>query len=91
MGVHLAGRYKIWASNSFIFEYTVPFGIGTGEEENPPAHGLSAGIEFGSSTHGFQVFVSNYDNLNPQLNVAKTQNDFFKGEVLLAFNITVRF
>jgi hypothetical protein len=91
IGIHLAGRYKIWNSNSFIFEYTYPFKIVPSEEVNPPKQGLSAGIEFGTSTHGFQVFASNYNGLNPMINVSRTQNDFFSGDILLGFNITIRF
>ena len=91
IGLHFAGRYKIWSANSFIFEYTYPFKIVPSEEPNPPKQGLSAGLEFGTSTHGFQVFASNYNGLNPQINVSKTQNDFFAGDILLGFNITIRF
>lgn len=91
IGLHFGGRYKIWNSNSFIFEYTHPFKIVPSEETNPPKPGLSAGIEFGTSTHGFQVFASNYNGLNPMINVSRTQNDFFSGDVLLGFNITIRF
>jgi hypothetical protein len=91
VGIHLGGRYKIWNSNSFIFEYTYPFKIVPSEATNPPKQGLSAGIEFGTSTHGFQVFASNYNALNPMLNVSRTQNDFFSGDILLGFNITIRF
>lgn len=91
VGIHLAGRYKIWNANSFIFEYTYPFKIVPSEEINPPKQGFSAGIEFGTSTHGFQVFASNYNGLNPMINVSRTQNDFFSGEILLGFNITIRF
>jgi hypothetical protein len=91
VGIHLGGRYKIWNSNSFIFEYTYPFKIVPSEEINPPKQGFSAGIEFGTSTHGFQVFASNYNGLNPVINVSRTQNDFFQGDILLGFNITIRF
>jgi len=91
MGWHLSGRYKIWNSNSFLFEYTLPFKLASSEELNAPKHGLSAGIEFGTSTHGFQVFASNYNALNPMLNVSRTQNNFFEGDILLGFNITIRF
>ena len=91
IGLHLAGRYKIWSANSFIFEYTIPFKIVPSEEINPPKHGLSAGLEFGTSTHGFQVFASNNNGLNPMVNVSKNFNDFFAGDILLGFNITIRF
>ena len=91
VGLHLGGRYKIWADNSFIFEYAYPFKIVSSEETNPPKPGFSAGLEFGTSTHGFQVFLSNYQELNPHLNIANSQYDFFGGDILLGFNITIRF
>jgi hypothetical protein len=91
VGIHLGGRYKLWNSNSFIFEYTYPFKIVPSEEINAPKQGFSAGIEFGTSTHGFQVFASNYNALNPIINVSRNQNDFFSGDILLGFNITIRF
>jgi len=91
IGFHLGGRYKVWNSNSIIFEYSLPYAINR-TAENPPKQGLSLGMEFGSSTHGFQVFASNYDKLNPQMNVGQNiVNDFFAGDILLGFNITVRF
>ncbi len=91
VGIHLGGRFLIWSSNSFIFEYTYPFKIVPSEEANPPKQGFSAGLEFGTSTHGFQVFASNYQELNPVQNISRTQNDFFGGDILLGFNITIRF
>ncbi len=91
VGIHLGGRCKIWSENSFIFEYTYPFKIAETEELNPPKPGFSAGLEFGTSTHGFQVFASNYQELNPVQNISRTQNDFFNGDLLLGFNITIRF
>jgi len=66
---HLGGRYKIWEGGTFIFEYNLPLDFNvTGNEdydnfnEIPPA-GLSAGLEFGTSTHAFQIFMSNYENI----------------------------
>ncbi|MGE5357317.1 MAG: DUF5777 family beta-barrel protein [Deltaproteobacteria bacterium] len=91
VGIHLGGRYMLWSSNSFIFEYTYPFKIVATDETNPPKQGFSAGLEFGTSTHGFQVFASNYQELNPVHNISRTQNDFFGGDILLGFNITIRF
>lgn len=93
LGWRLGGKYTIWNSNSFIFEYTQPFNsvlkrTNATLEAKP---GLSAGMEFGTSTHCFQVFVSNYNNLLRQKNMVYNTNDFFGGDVLVGFNITVRF
>jgi hypothetical protein len=94
VAVHFGGRLKIWSSNSLIFEYTQPLDLPNFAEHleltNPPKPGFSLGLEFGTSTHAFQVFVSNYKSIIPQQNVSFNQNDFFDGDVLMGFNITVR-
>ncbi len=91
---HLGGRMKLWSDNSFIFEYSLPLEPNNFAEHveltNPPKAGLSLGFEFGTSTHAFQVFVSNYQEIVPQQNVSFNQNDFGDGEILIGFNMTVR-
>lgn len=91
---HMGGRMKLWSDNSFVFEFTQPlepknFAEHT-ELTNPPKAGLSLGLELGTSTHAFQVFVSNYQEIIPQQNVSFNQHDFFDGDILIGFNITVR-
>ena len=97
LALHFGGRYKLWNSNSFIFEYNHPLEYDLtkhadteGLEDMPPA-GLSAGIEFATSTHCFQIFCSNYENIIPQKNICFNTNDFADSEFVLGFNITVRF
>lgn len=89
---HFGGRIKIWSDNSFIFEYTNPLDLISEHDEftNPPKAGLSLGLELGTSTHAFQIFISNYNGIVPQQNISFNQNDFFDGDILLGFNITVR-
>ncbi len=91
---HLGGRLKLWSDNSLIFEYTQPIAPNNFAEHtiltNPPKAGLALGLELGTSTHAFQIFVSNYQEIIPQYNVAFNQNDFFDSGALLGFNITVR-
>jgi len=91
---HFAGRVKLWSDNSFIFEYTQPLEPKNFAEHleltNPPQAGLSLGLELGTSTHAFQVFVSNYQEIIPQQNVSFNQHDFWDGQILIGFNMTVR-
>jgi hypothetical protein len=91
---HLGGRMKLWSDNSLVFEYTQPIAPKNFAEHleltDPPKAGLSLGLELGTSTHAFQVFVSNYQEIIPQQNVSFNQNDFFDGDMLIGFNITVR-
>ncbi|MCB0665385.1 MAG: hypothetical protein KDC80_06160 [Saprospiraceae bacterium] len=94
IALHVGGRLKIWSDNSLVFEYTQPLEPNNFAEHveltNPPKAGLSLGLELGTSTHAFQVFVSNYQEIIPQQNVSFNQNDFFDGGALVGFNITVR-
>ena len=91
---HIGGRVKVWSDNSLTFEYTLPLAPGNFAEHvvltNEPKAGLSLGLELGTSTHAFQIFVSNYQGIIPQQNIMFNQNDFFDGDILLGFNITVR-
>lgn len=91
---HIGGRMKLWSDNSFVFEYTLPLKPNNFAEHveltNPPKAGLSLGLELGTSTHAFQVFVSNYQEIIPQQNVSFNQNSFFDEGALIGFNITVR-
>jgi hypothetical protein len=94
---HLGGRYKIWGSNSFIFETSMPFDWNINnysrwdEFAEIAKPGFSFGIEFGTSTHAFQIFLSNYEQLVHQKNILYNKNDFGEGDLLLGFNVNVRF
>lgn len=50
--------------------------------------GISLGVEFGTSAHTFQIFISNYRGIVPQQNYMKNRNDFFNNGILIGFNIT---
>jgi hypothetical protein len=94
IAIHAGGRIMLWGTNSLILEYSQPLQLLNIAEHveliNPPKAGLGIGLEFGTSTHAFQVFVSNYEHIIEQRNIAFNQNDFFDGDILLGFNITVR-
>ncbi len=89
-GISFGGRAKIWDSKSIIFEYDQPLTSGTNAKPN-----LGLGLEIGTATHAFQVFVSNYQGLVGQRNLAYNTNDPFSGDMsknfMFGFNITVRF
>jgi hypothetical protein len=80
------GRYKLTPTTAIIADYDQPL---TQNATNNPHPNLAAGIEFETSGHTFQIFVSNYGYCLPQLNNFLNQNDFTKkGNFLLGFNIT---
>lgn len=82
--VALGARYKISPQTAILVDYSQPLS----NFESDPEPGLSLGLEFATSAHAFQIFVSNYWGIIPQENYMWNQNDFFGGDVLLGFNIT---
>ena len=90
IAVSVGGRLKISSQTSILLDFTQPFvhhldGV---ELEMDPEPGLSLGFEFATSSHAFQVFISNYNGIVPQKNIMFNQNDFFEGDILIGFNIT---
>lgn len=81
----LGGRYKISPQTSILIDYSQP--LTAFMKYNPPP-GFSLGIEFGTSAHAFQLFVTNNWGIVPQHNYMYNNNDFFDGDILFGFNIT---
>jgi hypothetical protein len=81
----LGGRYKITDGIGILFDYSQPLTKFLKDNPNP---GISLGVEFGTSSHAFQIFVTNYHGIVPQDNYMFNNNDFFDGNIMLGFNIT---
>lgn len=93
----VSGRYKFSNICSVIFNYDQPI---TQHNQYNPNPNLSLGLEINTSSHAFQVFVGNYNKLNPQQNNMYNQNNPFKEytdaantvhkgyQYLIGFNIT---
>lgn len=103
VGISVGGRIKVHNEMSIIATYdegfaftpTIPSSQRATREaklEAPkPSFGL--GLEIGSPTHCFMVFVSNSNNIIAQKNLAYNTSsvlDGFKG-IRVGFNLTVRF
>jgi len=86
--VSAAGRIKITESMGINIGYDHPL---TTNEDGNNMPSLSGGIEIGTSTHAFQLYITNYENLINQHDVAYSSYDMSKGEFLVGMNITVRF
>lgn len=89
--IALGARYKISPQTSILIDYSQPITqfdnvMDEGNYSNHP--GLSLGVEFATSAHAFQIFVSNLNGIVPQQNYMWNTNDFFNGDILLGFNIT---
>jgi hypothetical protein len=85
VSVAIGGRVKISPQTSILVDYSQPI---TQFDANQPKPGFSIGAEFATSAHEFQIFLSNYNGIVPQKNYMFNQNNFFKGDFLIGFNIT---
>jgi len=92
--IAFGGRAKISPQTSILFDYSQPitqfedvieFDGSTTSYNNP---GISLGVEFGTSAHAFQLFITNNRGIVPQQNYMKNTNNFFDGDFLIGFNIT---
>ncbi len=83
-GVSFGGRAKVWGEKSIIVEYDQPLNKQDAFDHKP---NLGVGFELGTATHAFQVFVSNYQDIVYQRNLAYNENS----KLHVGFNITVRF
>jgi hypothetical protein len=83
--IAFGGRFKISPNTAIIADYSQPL---TQFDQKNPHPGISIGAEFATSAHAFQVFLTNYSGIVSQQNYMKNQNDFFKGDFLIGFNIT---
>ncbi|WP_222983851.1 DUF5777 family beta-barrel protein [Flagellimonas meishanensis] len=97
VALSLGGRYKISPQTSILVDYTQPFVHyleGSSTAYDPltgfidPEPGFSLGVEFRTSSHAFQLFISSYQGIVPQKNVIFNRNDFFSGDFVIGFNIT---
>ncbi len=88
-GINVGVRLKVSSSTIIMLGYDQPL---TQHPINQPKPSINVGVEIATSSHAFQVFITNYDKIQPQENYMFNQNDFTKtgeGSVwLIGFNIT---
>jgi hypothetical protein len=88
----IAARYKLTTVTSVMVNYNQPI---TKHVINNPSPNISFGFEFNTSSHSFQLFMTNYYLLSPQRNNLENKN-YYKNEegkvslkqFLIGFNIT---
>jgi hypothetical protein len=73
--VSVSGRYKFSNLCSVLFNYDQPL---TKHNQYNPNPNLSLGLEVNTGSHTFQVFLGNYNLLNPQQNNMYNQHNPFK-------------
>lgn len=88
--VALGGRYKISPQTAIMFDYSQP--LSSFDDRFDPPAGLSLGVEFATSSHAFQIFVTNLWGILPQENYMFNNKgnglDGTSGQYLLGFHIT---
>ncbi len=90
VAIAVGGRYKISDQTAILVDYSHPFThhlqddlLGAEARGFDPDPGFSMGVEFSTSGHAFQLFITNYKGIVPQENYMYNRSDF-----LIGFNIT---
>ena len=86
-GISVGGRAQVLGLSSIVFEYDQPLSQHEDLEVYP---NVSLGVEIGTSTHSFRVFVANYSSIIKQRNMFYNTNDPLDGNFRFGFNISVR-
>lgn len=85
IAISFSGRYKVTPGTVILLNYDQPI---TEHTTNNPEPNIAVGVEFNTSAHAFQLFVSNYSYIIPQYNNMLNQNDYRDMQFLIGFNIT---
>lgn len=94
IGINAGARFIAFGNFAIIAEYDHAFSINAARDyQESPKPNLLFGFEVGTPTHSFQMFVSNYDKITPQKNLANNLNSFADGKdgILVGMNVIVRF
>ncbi|NJM14725.1 MAG: hypothetical protein HC896_04535 [Bacteroidales bacterium] len=84
MAFFAGGKLNVYNNISAIAEYNQLLSKNNLKEAKPS---LEGGIEIGTATHSFQIFVTNYNSIVNQRSMVYNINDLSKGEFLIGFNI----
>lgn len=95
----VGARFQILGLSSIILEYDQPLAQPQ-DKENAAGDmiegktiypNLAFGVEIGTSTHSFRVFVSNYNAIVKNRSVAFNDRNPWDGDFQFGFNISIRF
>ena len=92
-------KFQVFGFHSIILEYDQPLvqpqdmvnSAGETIEGKTIYPNLAFGVEIGTSTHSFRVFVSNYNNIVKNRSVAFNDRSIKDGDFQFGFNISIRF
>lgn len=100
LSLNFGGRLQVLGFHSIIFELDQPLlqpqdvlndldeVVVEGKQIYP---NVALGVEIGTSTHSFRVFVSNYNAIIKNRSVAFNDRNPLDGDFQFGFNITIRF
>ena len=92
VAISAGGRYKISPQTAILVDYTHPLTWG---DDAPQKAGLSLGMEFATSAHAFQIYLTNNKGiLNQRSQFEQTQElefDNLGKQLMLGFTITRRY
>ena len=83
-GLSASGRARFTSSLSAIVEYDQLLSENEATEIYP---NLSVGLEIGTATHAFHIYISNYNQIIPQRNFVFNTNNPWDGKFLIGFNV----
>ncbi|NWJ51603.1 MAG: hypothetical protein HXX14_12125 [Bacteroidetes bacterium] len=91
--ITFGSRLKVTNKMGLIAGYAVPIQVANDNKNATfkPESNLSFGVEMGTSTHVFQIFVTNSDYLINQYSYSLNTNKISNGDFLVGLNITVKF
>jgi hypothetical protein len=86
-GVSFVGKYKFSPQSSVVVDFDYMLNQSKLDESVKPKPNLGIGYELSTGSHQFQIFICNADAIINQETRVYNQNDFFKGDVMIGFNI----
>ena len=81
-------RAQVLGFHALVLEYEQPLNTADNVDIYP---NLAFGVEIGTSTHSFRVFVANYNSLVKNYDVVYNTNNPFSMDYQFGFNISIRF
>ncbi len=89
-GLTFSGRMRLSPTTILLFEYDANLTAMQNRLSGDTWYGkpnLGVGIEFTTLKHSFQIFLSNYQGINPARNMVYNNYDMWKGDFVISFNL----
>lgn len=90
VGAHLNGRYKFNSNMSVIFNYDqpLPLLILRNKDGKNTSPNFALGLEIATTSHAFQIYAGQQNNILPQSMMVNNYNDFALKNFAIGFTIT---